>query len=120
MKLHKSFDSLCSPARIYLGLSVLVLSLLLVQNVFNANIHELCVGSFKCKFPHIILLFVSQIIYVGFWTWLLNFLCQKGLKTLSWFIIVIPFLLSAIGMAAIIYNFLVSAPHAHKHKVTYS
>lgn len=114
MKLYKSFNSLCSPSRFYLGLSVFVMVLLLAQNLFNGNLNELCVGSFKCNFPHIILLFISQVIYVGFWTWLLNFLCKKGLKTLSWFIVLIPFLFSALSLAVIIYSSLTSGLHESK------
>ena len=104
MKLHKTFDSLCSPARFYLGLSVFVVLMMLVQNLFNGNPNELCVGSFKCDFPNVALLFVFKAIYVLFWTWLLNLLCLKGFKTLSWFIVLIPFLLLALGLAVIIYT----------------
>ena len=90
MNLHKSFNSLCSPARFYLGLSVFVVLVLLIQNLFNGDPNELCVGMYKCDFPNVALLLVFKAIYVLFWTWLLNFLCAKGLKTLSWFIVLIP------------------------------
>jgi hypothetical protein len=114
MKLYKTVESLCSPSRFYLGLSIFAMLLLLVQNFVNGDINELCVGSFKCNFPHVILLFVFQILYVSFWTWFLNYLCKKGLKTLSWFIVLIPFLLSALSLAIIIYNSMISAPHSSK------
>jgi hypothetical protein len=104
MKLQKTFDSLCSPARVYLGISIFVTLVLIVQNLFNGNSNELCVGAFKCAFPNVALLFVFKAVYVLFWTWLLNFLCKKGLKSLSWFIVLIPVLLLALGLAVIIYT----------------
>jgi hypothetical protein len=102
MKLHKAFDSLCSPARFYFGLSVFIILMLLGQNLFNGDPNELCVGAYKCNFPNVALLLVFKTIYVLFWTWLLNYLCVKGLKNLSWFIVLIPLLLLAVGLAAII------------------
>jgi len=104
MKLHKAINSLCSPARFYFGLSVFVVLMLLAQNLVNGNPDELCVGAYKCDFPNVALLLVFKTIYVLFWTWLLNYLCVKGHKTLSWFIVLIPFLLLAIGLAAMILN----------------
>jgi hypothetical protein len=104
MKLQKTFDSLCTPARVYLGISILVTLVLIVQNLFNGDANELCVGTFKCDFPNVALLLVVKVMYVLFWTWLLSFLCEKGLKSLAWFIVLIPFLLLALGLAVIIYS----------------
>ena len=100
--LQKAYNSLCTPARFYFGLSVFVMLLLLAQNLVNPNPNELCVGAFKCDFSNVSLLLIFKSIYVLFWTWLLNYLCVKGLKTLSWFIVLIPFLLFAVGLAAFI------------------
>ena len=43
---------LCSPARFYLGISVVMLLIMIVQNLFNNNNKQLCVGSYKCDIPH--------------------------------------------------------------------
>lgn len=110
----KLVNSLCAPSRFYLGLSIFAMLLIFAQNFVNGNLNELCVGSFKCDYPHVILLFVFQIIYICFWTWLLNFLCKKGLKSLSWFIVLIPFLITALSLAIIIYTSLISSPHTSK------
>jgi len=110
MKLDKTFKSLCSPARFYLGISVFFILLLLVQNLFNANSKELCVGMYKCDIYHIVLFFLGKILYVAFWTWILNTLCKYGLKSISWFIVLIPFLLFAIGLTAFFYVMLDNKP----------
>ena len=103
MKLEKTFKSLCEPARFYLGVSVFFVLLILVQNLFNGDPQELCVGSYKCDIPHVGLFFLIKLLYVAFWTWLLNLLCVYGLKSLSWFLVLIPFLVFAIMLAFIIY-----------------
>ncbi len=103
MKLGKTLNSLCSPARFYLGISIFFTLLLLVQNLSNGNPSELCVGVYKCDFPNIGLFFICKILYVIFWTWLLNLLCKYGLKNLSWFLVLVPFLLLAIAIAVLFY-----------------
>ena len=44
-----------------------------------------------------------KVVFVGAWTWFLNFLCSKGYKTISWFLVLLPFLLM-IGVFAIAYE----------------
>ena len=103
MKLNKTLKSLCAPARFYLAVSVFFIVLLLVQNLVNGNSSELCVGVYKCNFPHVALFFVAKVLYVAFWTWLLNLFCRSGLKSLSWFLVLIPFLLFALVLAVLFY-----------------
>jgi hypothetical protein len=101
MKVGKMVNSLCSPAYFYLVLSVVLVALLVVQNLVNGNPNELCVGSFSCSVSNIVLIFVIKALYVAFWTFVLDALCKYGLKKLSWFLVLFPFLLFAVllGMA---------------------
>ena len=103
MKLDKTLKSLCSPARFYLAVSVFVTLLLLLQNFINGDASKLCVGAYKCDVSHVIYFFITKVLYIAFWTWLLNFLCKKGLKSLSWFLVLIPFLLFAVALAIFFY-----------------
>jgi hypothetical protein len=103
MKLDKSLKALCDPARFYLGISIFVIVFLLVQNLLNGDSSKLCVGVYKCDTSHIVLFFIVKILYIAFWTWLLNLLCQYGLKTLSWFLVLIPFLLFAVILSVYLY-----------------
>ena len=109
MNLDKTLNKLCSPARFYLGVSVFFILLLLVQNIMNGVSNELCVGTYKCNIPHTALFFIVKTLYVLFWTWVLNLLCKYGLKKLSWFIVLIPFLLFAVALGMFFYVALTQA-----------
>ncbi len=104
MKLEKTLRQLCSPARFYLGVSVFFILLLLVQNIMNGASNELCVGTYKCNVPHTAFFFIIKTLYVLFWTWVLNLLCKYGLKKLSWFIVLVPFLLFALALGIFFYT----------------
>ena len=104
MSLNKILDTYCRPSLIYLGISVFGLIVIIVQNLILGNSKELCVGSMKCPFSHKFLLLGFKLLYIAFWTWFLNFLCRKGLTNLSWFLLLIPFLIAAILVAVLIYT----------------
>jgi hypothetical protein len=105
MKLMKNFADYCTPARLYLAISIVSVIIVVIQNLLNPNSNELCIGSQKCPMSNKALMLALKIAYVIFWTWFLNFLCKKGLKTLSWFIFLIPFLFAAV----VVGMFMVSA-----------
>jgi F0F1-type ATP synthase assembly protein I len=67
-------SKLCTPAMLYL--------------VFAAI--SVVVGVFQ-KFQLLSLL--VNVIFVAAWTWFLNFLCSKGYTSISWFLVLLPFLL---------------------------
>ncbi len=100
----KIFEKYCTPARIYLGISTISIIIIIIQNLLNKNSKELCVGSYSCPMENRILALLIKIVYILFWGWFLNFLCKKGLKKLSWFILLIPFLLSAVIVAGMMLN----------------
>ena len=96
MKLGKTIQSLCAPAYFYLVVSVVIVALLVVQNLLNGNSRELCIGSYSCGVSNVVLVFVLKALYVAFWTFVLDALCKYGLKKLSWFLVLLPFLLFAV------------------------
>ena len=107
MNLSKIVKKLCTPARFYLGISIFMILLITVQNLFNNNSNELCVGSYKSdisEFTNITVLLLFKILYVIFWTWLLNILCKNGLKSVSWFLVLLPFILFAVSIALLMYS----------------
>ena len=70
MKLSKiNLRDFCTPSLIYLGISSIVVISVVLQNIFNGNSNELCVGAYKCTFTHklVVLIFkaciASLIIY---------------------------------------------------------
>ena len=56
--------NLCTPAFIYFALSV----------------------------PSIALMFVMKLIYILFWTWILNLICRDGHTNVAWLLVALPFI----------------------------
>jgi hypothetical protein len=40
-----------------------------------------------------LLLFVVKLIYILFWTWILNLICKDGHSGISWLLVLVPFVL---------------------------
>ena len=103
MKIINVFKQLCTPAQIYFAISFLSILSMMVQNVGNHS--EYCCGHMKANTPiNNVFYFVFKIVYVLIWTYLLNLLCKKGYKTMSWVILLLPL----IGMFILIGLILVS------------
>lgn len=83
---------LCTPALIYLILSMFTLIVMGIQNIFNVDTY--CLGNFECQATNAIwLIFVVKFIYILFWTWILNIICKAGYTNVSWFLLLIPYIL---------------------------
>lgn len=83
--------SLCTPAFIYILLSSIGIIILAYQNYGNQNLY--CVGNVNCPVESTTPVFIAKILYVLFWTFILNTLCSYGYYKLSWFILLLPFIL---------------------------
>jgi len=44
------------------------------------------------------MVFVVKIVYVLFWSWLLNLMCKDGHSNVAWFLVILPFVLLAVGI----------------------
>ena len=96
MGIQKDLRSLCTPAFLYLVISVILLILLIGQNLVDGNRNRLCVGVYSCYVSNVIWLLVFKIIYIIFWTFVLDALCKYGLTELSWFLVLFPLVLAGI------------------------
>jgi hypothetical protein len=83
--------NLCTPSYVYLVISTIALIIMLFQNFGNANMY--CLGSYTCNVSSTTLIFLIKILYVLFWTWILNLICRAGYSTISWFLVLLPFIL---------------------------
>lgn len=92
--LKYSFDikKLCTPSTIYFVISAIALVLLGIQNL-NGNDNTLCIGTYNCSIASKTMVLAFNAIYVLFWTFVLDLFCKAGYKELSWFIVLIPFIL---------------------------
>jgi hypothetical protein len=74
----KFLNHLCSPAKLYLFITILGIIIALFNRI------------------GLIPVFI-KLLFALFWTFILNWLCKKGYKTLSWFIVLLPIILILIG-----------------------
>jgi hypothetical protein len=82
--------SLCTPAFIFFIISVISLFVMIFENIENINSY--CIGNVSCNVPNTSMIFIVEIVFLVFWTWLLNFLCSRGYPGLSWFILLLPYI----------------------------
>jgi hypothetical protein len=87
----KFVKKLCTPAYVYLVISVITIVALMFQN--SGNVDSYCMGSYECPVPSTALVFLVEFLYVAFWTFILDAICKAGYKQFSWFIVLFPFLL---------------------------
>lgn len=89
--------NLCTPAYVYLVISVLAIIIMIVQNYGNVNTY--CVGSYSCSVTSTVLIFLIKALYVLFWTWVLNLICRSGSPNIAWFLVLLPFILFFVFIA---------------------
>ena len=82
--MHKEFSKLCTPAKIYFAIAVI------------ASVFALFSG------VSIIAVFF-KLVFAFIWTFILAWLCDKGFKSLSWFLVLLPYIIIALAAFGI-YN----------------
>jgi hypothetical protein len=78
----KNFSKLCTPARIYFAIAVIAA----IFALFNG-------ASMMMEFWKIVFAFI--------WTFVLGWLCDKGYKSISWFLVLLPYILMFLAMSNI-------------------
>lgn len=98
----KSLKELCTPALIYFIISIVALVMVLLQNL--GNTHSYHVGTFSCRVPNTSAVFIVKLIYILFWTWILNLICKDGHSEISWLLILLPWILLFVIMGLLMLN----------------
>lgn len=98
----KTLKELCTPAMLYFIISMLSLIMVLLQNLGNSNSYN--VGSFSCRVPNTALVFIVKLIYVLFWTYVLNLICKDGHTSLSWLLVLLPWILLFVMIGLLMLN----------------
>lgn len=98
--MFKEIRKSCTPAYIYFIISLISIILIGFQNI--GNVKNYCVGKFECEVTSTIGVFIIKMIYVLFWTWMLNVFCRAGYKNIAWFILLLPFITMFIFIAALL------------------
>ncbi len=78
----KSISKLCTPAKIYLAIAVISSMVALMNRVPMVAI-------------------VLKLVFAGVWTYILGWLCSKGYRTISWFLVLLPYFIIALAMLGI-------------------
>ena len=82
---------LCTPAYFYLVISIIAIIIMAIQNAGNTNVY--CLGTFECSVTNVYMIFLIKILYVLFWTWILNLFCRAGATWFSWLLVLLPIIL---------------------------
>ncbi len=88
----RRLKDLCSPALLYFLISIVGLIIVAIQNM-TSNMNTLQLAGMHMRVPSLLLLFVVKLIYILFWTWILNLICKDGHTTISWLLVLVPFIL---------------------------
>jgi len=87
----QGLTNLCLPAKVYFIISVIALIVIAIQNYGNTDMY--CIGTYSCGVGSTTMIFLLKIVYILFWTWILNLICRAGAPGISWFLVLLPFIL---------------------------
>jgi len=79
------FKNLCTPAKIYFAIAVISSIIALINGVGFGSV-------------------LIKLIFAFFWTYVLGWLCNKGYKSISWFLVLFPFILILLAILLIANN----------------
>jgi hypothetical protein len=105
------FDKLCPPAQIYLVVSVIML----VLSYFGLSAISQQLEMHQSGSPLLRSLnftyqkdsrtsYVVQGVLIILWTWLLSYFCRNGYTSLSWFLVLLPWVLMFMAFFVYIIN----------------
>jgi hypothetical protein len=77
--MNKDFSKLCTPAKIYFAIAVIACVVALINGL------------------GIIAVFV-KLLFAFIWTFVLSMLCSKGYQSLSWFLVLLPYIVILLGV----------------------
>lgn len=75
----KDFSKLCTPARIYFAIAVIAA----VIGLFNGLT---------------IMMAFWNLVFAFIWTYVLGWLCDKGYNYISWFLVLLPYIIIVLAM----------------------
>jgi predicted PurR-regulated permease PerM len=78
----KDFSKLCTPAKIYFAIAVIATIIALFSGVT-------------------IMAAVLKLVFAFIWTYILSWLCDKGYKSLSWFLVLLPYIIILLAMVGV-------------------
>lgn len=89
--------NICRPAMFYFVLSISAVIFMALQNITTGRSY--CIGMQSCSSNSVATLFIIKIVYILFWTWILNIICASAGEIVSWVLVFIPIVLMFLFMA---------------------
>ena len=80
--MNRDFSKICMPAKIYFAIAVI------------ASVFALFSGLG-------VMMVAMKLIFAFIWTFVLGWLCDQGFQTLSWFLVLLPYIFIALAMFGI-------------------
>jgi hypothetical protein len=105
------FDKLCAPAQIYLIVAIIML----ILSYFGLSAISQQLTIHQSSSPLLQSLnftyqkdsqtsYVVQGVFIIVWTWVLSYLCRKGYTSLSWFLVLLPWVLMFLAFFIYVLN----------------
>jgi hypothetical protein len=105
------FDKLCAPAQIYLIVAIIML----ILSYFGLSAISQQLTMHQSSGPLLQSLnftyqkdsqtsYVVQGVFILVWTWVLSYLCRKGYISLSWFLVLLPWVLMFLAFFIYVLN----------------
>jgi hypothetical protein len=85
MNLVSTFKLLCLPSKVYFVLAVVGVLLTVIFPSIFGNVS--------------LFMQLLHLVYIVFWTWVLQLICRAGYKFISWVLVLAPFVLMFIVVA---------------------
>ena len=80
--MNTDFSKLCTPAKLYFAIAVIACVIALFSGL------------------GIIAVFV-KLVFAFIWTYILSFLCKKGYQSVSWFLVLLPYIVILLGVVGL-------------------
>ena len=77
--MDRDFSKLCTPAKIYFGIAVIAVIVALFNGVS-------------------LMMAFTKIFFAFLWTFVLGWLCDKGYSSISWFLVLLPYIVIVLAM----------------------
>lgn len=90
MAFPRKIRDLCAPSMLYFIISIISLIVAILMNLGHNN--KLVLGNYSMNVVNTTLIFVIKLIFILFWTWILNLICKDGYEVISWILVFLPFI----------------------------
>jgi len=92
-------NNLCPPATLYLVLSLAAIVMMALQNYGLTD--QYCIGLWSCSNNYTTTIFLVKLLFIFFYTWVLNVICNRVSPIVSWVLVLAPIVLMFVGVSLV-------------------